>query len=192
MVKYLYGKDAHCGLNTEISPSAAIAPSARLGSYCVVGNNVVIDENVVIGDGVKIWHNTIVRNDVKIGDGVTLGNAVLIEQGTRIGEWTTIQSQCHITGWALIESKCYFGPAACCINETHIAAHGRCQKNIRGPYIRHGARVGARSVILPGVTIGINAYLGAGAVATKDVPDTQIWVGNPAKYLRDVPPAERV
>lgn len=189
---YVSGQDASCGEGTHIAVTAKIGAGVRIGRNCLIGENVVIDKGARIGDGVSIWHNTVIRDDVTLGEGVVIGHLVLIEQGTSIGAHTTIQSQTHLTGWAIIENYVYFGPAACIINEAHIAAHGRCQKNIQGPRVRHGARIGARSTILPGVTVGINAFLGAGAVATKDIPDGEIWVGNPARFLTQVPPREKI
>lgn len=167
-----------------------INPFTRFGENVKVGFNVVIDKDVTIGNNVFIGHNTVIRNGVKIGNNTVIGHLVMIESDTKIGENVTIQSQCHITKLATIHNRVFMGPKAMCIN-THNISHGRKFKaKLEGPTIEYGARIGSGAIIMPGITIGKEVFLGAGAVATKDIPAFQIWMGIPAKYVKNVPEEE--
>ena len=173
-----------CGIDNPIHWSVVFGMDVK------VGENVVIDAGCQIGDNVFIGHNTVIRSNVKIGDDSIIGHLVMIESNTVIGHDTTIQSQCHITKNAVIGNHIFFGPTATMIN-THRISHGRDYvPEILTTTIKDWARIGTGSICMPGVTISENAHLAAGAVATKDVPENEIWSGVPAKYLKNVPEDE--
>lgn len=154
-----------------------ISNSVRFGRDVRVGCHVVIDPDCRLGDGVFIGHNTMIRSGVKIGNRSIIGHLVVIESDTLIGDDVTIQSQCHITKNARIEDRVFMGPKAMLINTNRIS-HGRAYKaKLEGPHIKFGARIGSGSIIMPGVTVGRNAVVGAGSIVVKDVPDEQIWFG---------------
>lgn len=147
-----------------------------MGSNVRIDGPVSIDESCVIGNNVFIGSFTKIRSRVKIGDNSVIGHLVVIERDTIIGKFTVIQSQCHITANARIGDKVYFGPSVTIINEHKISSHRRGLKQIlKGPLIDDGCRIGAKSLIMPGVIIGRNAEVGAGSVVTKDVRDEEIW-----------------
>ena len=167
-----------------------IGSFTRFGKGVKLGFNVVIDGVVTIGDNVFIGHNTVIRSGVEIGNNTVIGHLVMIESDTKIGDFVTIQSQCHITKLATIHSRVFMGPKAMCIN-THNISHGRkFEVKLEGPTIQYGARIGSGAIVMPGIIIGNEAVLGAGAVATKDIPAFQIWMGIPAKYGKNVPEEE--
>jgi len=159
-----------------------------------IGRGVVIDRGVLIEEGVFIGHNTVVREGVKLYRGATIGHNVVIESDTIVGEKTTIQSQCHLTKNAVIGPCSYFGPCVVMINDQTLSSvKGRPgTPHLVGPRIGRGVRIGAGALIMPGVSIGDNAFIGAGSVVTKDVPPGQMWFGSPAIYRREVPKDEWV
>lgn len=151
--------------------------SVKFGRNVRVGHHVVIDPDCRLGDDVFIGHNTMIRSGVKIGNRSIIGHLVMIESDTMIGDDVTIQSQCHITKLARIEDRVFMGPKAMLINTNKIS-HGRDYKaKLEGPHIKFGARIGSGAIIMPGVTVGRNSVIGAGAIVAKDVPDEQIWFG---------------
>ena len=154
-----------------------ISNSVRFGRDVRIGHHVVIDPDCYLGDGVFIGHNSMIRSNVRIGSRSIIGHLVMIESDTKIGFDVTIQSQCHITKNARIEDRVFFGPKAMLINTNRIA-HGRTfEAKLEGPHIKFGARIGSGAIIMPGVTVGRNSVVGAGAIVVKDVPDEQIWFG---------------
>jgi acetyltransferase-like isoleucine patch superfamily enzyme len=154
-----------------------ISGSVRFGRSVRIGHHVVIDPDCRLGDEVFIGHNSMIREKVRIGNRSIIGHLVVIEAETLIGDDVTIQSQCHITKMARIEDRVFMGPKAMLINTNKIS-HGRNYKaKLEGPHIKFGARIGSGAIIMPGVTIGRNAVIGAGAIVVKDVPDEQIWFG---------------
>ena len=167
-----------------------ISIDARIGENVTIGFNVIIDGDCKIGNNVFIGNNTMIRSGVAIGDDSIIGHLVMIESGTTIGLKVTIQSQCHITKNAVIENHCFFGPMAMCINTRNIS-HGRNYEAIlEGPHIKFGCRIGSGAIIMPGVTIGENVSIGAGAVVTRSIPDGEIWLGVPARFRGKTPKRE--
>lgn len=172
--------------------NAPIHWSTRFGKNVRVGEGVVIDEDCVIGDNVFIGHNTVIRNNVKIGNNTVIGHLVVVESNTNIGNSVTIQSQCHITKFATIEDRVFFGPKAMCINTNHIS-HGRNFKpKLEGPKIGYGCRIGSGAIIMPGVVLEREVEVGANSTVTKNCESFGVYVGSPAKKIRDVNMEERL
>jgi len=169
-----------------------IHENCKIGVGVKIGHGVVIDEGCIIGDNVFIGHNTIIREHCRIQSNVVIGHLCLIEKMTKIGYGTVVQSQCHITAMADIGERCYFGPSVTIINEWRISKwRNRVMKQeLRGPKIGQGCRIGAKSLIMPGVVIGENAVVGAGSTITKDIADREIWIGPQAEMKGMVPENE--
>ncbi len=167
----------------NISPNCTIGDNVRIGLS-------IVEDDVVIGNNVFIGNFTMIRSGVTIGDDSIIGHLVMIEADAKIGSRVTIQSQCHITKYATIEDRVFLGPAAVCINTQQIS-HGRSfAPKLEGPHIKFGARIGTASLVMPGRMIGENAVLGAKSLATKDIPDREVWIGHPAEFVRMVTAAE--
>lgn len=164
--------------------------STKFGKNVTLGKGVIIEENCRIGDNTFIGHYTVLRPGTKIGNDCVIGHLTVFEGDCVICDRVLIHAQCHITKGVTIEDDVFIAPFFCGANTQRIK-HGRdFDLKINGYTIRRAARIGIGVLILPGREIGENAQIGVGAVVTKDVPPREVWVGNPAKKLRDVPKNE--
>jgi len=162
----------------------------------VVGNGTVISAGAIVFAGSRIGARVIlgdqscVRERVVIGDEVVVGRGSLVENDTTIGALTKIQAEAYITAYSIIEENVFIAPCVVTTNDNFMGRTERRKGLLRGPTIRRGARVGGGAILCPGIEIGEEAFVGAGAVVTKDVPPRMLVVGNPARVLREVPADE--
>jgi len=162
----------------------------------VVGDGTVISTGAVVFAGSRIGARVIlgdqscVRERVEIGDDVVVGRGSLVENDTTIGAMTKIQAEAYITAYSTLEENVFIAPCVVTTNDNFMGRTERRHELIKGPTIRRGARIGGGAILCPGVEIGEEAFVGAGAVVTKDVPARKLVVGNPARVLRDVPADE--
>ena len=187
-VKVLEG--AVVGKQPTLSPRSTAKreplPPATLGDGTIVSTGAIVFAGTTIGARVVLGDQSCVRERVEIGDDVVLGRGSLVENDTTIGAMTKIQADAYITAYSTLEEHVFIAP---CVVTTNDNWMGRTEKrfgNIKGPTIRRGARVGGGVVICPALEIGEEAFIGAGAVVTKDVPPRAVMVGNPARRVRDV------
>jgi acetyltransferase-like isoleucine patch superfamily enzyme len=131
-----------------------------------------------------------VRERVTIADDVVVGRGSLVENDTTIGRGTRIQAEAYVTAYSTLEEDVFIAPCVVTTNDNFMGRTERRKELMKGPTIRRGARVGGGAILLPGIEIGEEAFVGAGAVVTKDVPPGKVVVGNPARVLRDVPTDE--
>jgi acetyltransferase-like isoleucine patch superfamily enzyme len=160
------------GAGTVVCTGAVLYRGARLGERCIIGDLASVRERCVLGERVVVGRGTCVEND------------------TRIGDFSKIQSNAYITAYMEIEDHVFVAP---CVQTTNDNFMGRTEKRhalIKGATIRRGARVGGGVVLCPGVEIGEEAFIAAGAVVTKDAPPRKVLMGVPARVIRDVPQEE--
>lgn len=141
----------------------------------------MINPNAKIDRGVFIWHESqsnIGSCTIKLGS--TVHSHVWIGDGVIIGFRCKIQAFSFIPTGVNLEDDVFIGPRVTFTNDKHPPSHGNWSKTL----VKRGASIGAGAIILPGLTIGENAKIGAGSVVTKDVPDNETWVGNPAKKMK--------
>lgn len=140
--------------------SEQIGNDTRIWQFCVVLKNAVIGENC------NICTQCFIENDVKIGDNVTIKNGVYLWDGITI------------------EDDVQIGPNVTFTNDKYPRA--KQPFDLQRTLIKKNASIGAASVILGGVIIGENAMIGAGSLVTKNIPDNELWYGNPAKFIRKI------
>lgn len=165
-------------------------PPTEIGEGTIVSTGAIVFAGSRIGARVILGDQSCVRERVTVGDDVVIGRGSLVENDTTIGALTKIQAMAYITAYSTLEEQVFIAP---CVQTTNDNFMGRTEKRhelIKGPTIRRGARVGAGAVLLPAIEIGEEAFVGAGAVVTKDVPAHAVVVGNPARQIRDVPEDE--
>jgi UDP-2-acetamido-3-amino-2,3-dideoxy-glucuronate N-acetyltransferase len=155
----------------------------------VYRQHCIISEDARIGEETRIGNFVFIREQTIIGRNCVIGSYVDIEGDVRIGNFVSLQSGCYLTRGMVIEDEAFCGPRVVTLNDKRISyrrASVRFER--RAPRILRAARVGGACILCPGVTIGENAVIGAGAVVTRDVPDRAIVVGNPARVIGSVSP----
>jgi acetyltransferase-like isoleucine patch superfamily enzyme len=191
-VKVLEG--AVVGKQPTLSPRSTAKreplPPAEIGDGSIVSTGAIVFAGSRIGARVILGDQSCVRERVTIGDDVVLGRGSLIENDTTVGALTKIQAEAYITAYSTLEEQVFIAPCVVTTNDNFMGRTERRHDLIKGPTIRRGARVGGGAVLCPGIEVGREAFVGAGAVVTKDVPPGVIVVGNPARVLRDVPADE--
>ena len=172
----------------EIHPNIRFGKNVRIGIGCIIEENVVIGDDCFIGHYVHIWPNVV------IGDRVELRSYVHVEYNVKIGNDVRVYQYGSITAGAVLENKIWYGPHVICTNADSILVHHPDGNNWtpNPPYIKSGVIIATRSVLAPGVTIGLNSIVGMASLVRKDIPDNQVWYGHPAKYIREVPKELRV
>jgi acetyltransferase-like isoleucine patch superfamily enzyme len=163
---------------------------AVIGDGTVVSTGAIVFAGSTIGARVILGDQSCVRERVTIGDDVVVGRGSLVENDTTIGAMTRIQADAYVTAYTTVEEHVFIAPCVVTTNDNYMGRTDKRLTELRGPTIRRGARVGGGAILCPGVEIGEEAFVGAGAVVTKDVPPRVVVVGSPARVLRDVPADE--
>ena len=165
-------------------------PPAELGDGTIVSTGAIVFAGTKIGARVIVGDQACIRERVTLGDDVVVGRGAVVENDTTVGALTKIQADAYITAYTTLEDHVFIAPRVVTTNDNFMGRTERRHELVAGPTIRRGARVGGGAILCPGVEIGEEAFVGAGAVVTKDVPARTIVYGNPAKPIRDVPSEE--
>jgi UDP-2-acetamido-3-amino-2,3-dideoxy-glucuronate N-acetyltransferase len=153
----------------------------KTGVQFFVHPTAVVDEGAEVGKGSKIWHFSHIMEGARIGERCVLGQNVNVDGGAIIGHNVKIQNNVSIYTGLVIEDDVFLGPSCVLTNvsnpRSQVKRHALYEKTV----IRRGASIGANATVVCGVTIGRYAFIAAGAVVTKDVPDYALMLGNPAR-----------
>jgi acetyltransferase-like isoleucine patch superfamily enzyme len=160
------------GEGTVISTGAIVFAGSSIGSNCIVGDQSCIRERVTMADD------------------CVLGRGSLIENDTTVGAGTRIQAEAYVTAYSTLEEDVFIAPCVVTTNDNFMGRTERRRALMKGPTIRRSARIGGGAILCPGIEVGEEAFVGAGAVVTKDVPPGVVVVGSPARVIRDVHPDE--
>ncbi len=161
-------------------------PPAVLGPGTIVSTGAIVFAGTTIGARVIVGDQACVRERCAIGDDVVIGRGSLVENDTTIGALTKIQADAYITAYSTLEDHVFIAPCVVTTNDNFMGRTERRHALVKGPTIRRGARIGGGAILCPGIEVGEEAFVGAGAVVTRDVPPRVVVVGNPARVLRDV------
>ena len=183
-------ENAVVGKQPSLSPRSTAKrealPPTEIGDGTIVSTGAVVFAGSRIGARVVLGDQSCVRERVQVGDDVVLGRGSLIENDTTVGARTKIQAEAYITAYSLLEDDVFIAPCVVTTNDNFMGRTERRHEQIKGPTIRRGARIGGGAIICPAIEVGEEAFVGAGAVVTKDVPARMLVVGNPARVLRVV------
>ena len=196
-----------------ISPTARIYPNVRLGENVEIGDFAIVgmpprgkaegELPTVIGDGSVIrshtviyagnvmgkhfqtGHHVMIREENEIGDDVSVGTSSVVEHHVRIASRARIHSQAFIPEYSVLEEGSWVGPNVVLTNAPHPLCP-KAKECLKGPTLKRGAKIGANATILPFLTIGENALVGAGSVVVEDVPDGAVVAGNPARVKKTI------
>ena len=165
-------------------------PPTEIGAGTIVSTGAIVFAGTTVGAGCIIGDQSCVRERVTIADDVVIGRGSLVENDTTVGSGTRIQADAYVTAYSTLEEDVFIAPRVVTTNDNFMGRTEERKALMKGATIRRGARVGGGAILCPGVEIGAEAFVGAGAVVTKDVPPGKLVVGNPARVLRDVPEVE--
>ena len=140
-----------------------------------------VDDGCEIGAGTKIWHFSHIMSGSRIGRGCNIGQNVVVSPQCVIGDNVKIQNNVSIYTGVILEADVFCGPSMVFTNVVNPRSHVSRKDEYRQTLVKQGASLGANSTIVCGHTIGAYAFIGAGAVVTRDVPDYALLVGNPAR-----------
>jgi acetyltransferase-like isoleucine patch superfamily enzyme len=164
-------------------------PPLRIGAGVTVCAGAVVYAGSTIGDGAIVGDQAQVRERTTIGERTVIGRGAGIDNDVRVGARVKVQSQVYVTAHSVVEDDVFLGPGASTTNDDTMGRHGP-EYALRGATIRRAARIGGSAVLVPGVEIGEEAFVAAGAVVTKDVPARAFVVGVPARQVREVTDGE--
>ena len=171
-----------CQHALQIATSNGKSAPARRPKYSV-HESAFIDENVEIGEGTTIWHVSHILRDSRIGRDCRIGQNVVIGPKVEIGNGVKIQNNVSVYEGVTLEDDVFCGPSMVFTNVFNPRSEIRRMDELRPTLVRRGATLGANCTVVCGITIGQYAFVGAGAVVTRDVPDFALVVGNPARII---------
>jgi acetyltransferase-like isoleucine patch superfamily enzyme len=170
---------------TSTTKRGELAPLA-LGAGCVISTGAVVYRGTTLGPGCILGDYAGVRERCVLGERVVVGRGSVVENDTIIGDLTKIQTNVYLTAYMTIEDRCFIAPCVQTTNDNFMGRTEKRHKLMKGATIRRGARVGGGVVLCPGIEIGEEAFIAAGAVVTKDAPARKVLMGVPARVVRDV------
>ena len=173
-------------LSPRSTAKATELPPAQIGDGTIISTGAVVFAGAQVGARVILGDQSCVRERVVVGDDVVIGRGSLVENDTTIGAMSKIQAEAYITAYSTLEEHVFIAPCVVTTNDNFMGRTERRHELRRGPTIRRGARIGGGAILLPGVEIGEDAFVGAGAVVTKDVEARMLVVGSPARVMRPV------
>jgi UDP-2-acetamido-3-amino-2,3-dideoxy-glucuronate N-acetyltransferase len=172
-------------LGSRSSASREEPPPASLGDGASVGAGAMVLAGAVIGAGCVIGDQAHVRERAVIGEESVVGRGVSVENDVSVGARVRLQTNAYITAWSVVEDDVFVAPGVITTNDPTAGRRGP-DDELRGALLRRGCRVGAGAVLLPGVEVGEEAFVGAGAVVTADVPARALVMGVPARVVREL------
>jgi acetyltransferase-like isoleucine patch superfamily enzyme len=155
------------GAGSAVCCGAVVLAGARIGEDVIIGDQAFVRERAVVGEGTVIGRGSAVDNDVTIGRRVR------------------VQTLCYLTAFSLVEDDVFVGPGVNTTNDDTMARHD-AEYALRGATLRRACRIGGSVVLCPGVEVGEEAFVAAGAVVTRDVPPRGVVMGVPGRVAREV------
>ena len=177
---------------TSTVKSEGDLPPLTVGSRSIIGCSAVIYAGTVLQEGVFVGDRALIREHCVIGTKVVVGSGCAVENNTKIGAYTKIQTGSYTTAYMEIEERVFIAPMVTTTNDNYMGRTEKRFQYIKGATIRKGARIGGAAILLPGVEIGEETFVAAGALVTKDTPSHKVVKGFPAKPFKDVPEDELI
>ncbi len=154
-----------------------------MGGSTSVHATAIVDDGAVLGDGCRVWHFCHISSGARIGQRCSFGQNVYVGSDVRIGDNVKIQNNVSVYDAVTIEDDVFCGPSMVFTNVYNPRSAVTRKDEYRRTTVRQGATLGANCTIVCGTTIGRYAFIGAGAVINRDVPDFALMVGVPARQI---------
>jgi acetyltransferase-like isoleucine patch superfamily enzyme len=161
----------------------------ELGDEVSVCAGAVVFAGARLGEGVILGDQSYVRERSSIGRRSVIGRGSVVDNDVVVGERAKIQTNVYVTAHSVVEDDVFIGPGTTTTNDDTIARHAP-QESLAGVVLRRACRIGGGVVMTPGVEVGEEAFVAAGAVVTHDVPPRAVVMGVPARVVRKVPDDE--
>ena len=149
----------------------------------VIHPSAIVDDGAVLGDGCRVWHFVHISAGARIGKGCSFGQNVFVANDVRIGDNVKIQNNVSVFDAVTLEDDVFCGPSMVFTNVHNPRAAVARKSEYRPTLVKRGATLGANCTIVCGTTIGRHAFVGAGAVVSRDVADYALVVGVPARQI---------
>src|SRR3954470_4660348 len=176
-------------LSPRSSMAGATAAPLVIEEGAAICAQAIVFAGARIGRGKIVGDQAFVRERSVIGEGCVIGRAATVDCDVTIGARVRIQTQVYVTAFSLIEDDVFIGPCAMTTNDNTMARR-LPHEPMRGATLRRACRIGGGAVLVPGVEVGEEAFVAAGAVVTNDVPARALVMGVPARVVRQVPEDE--
>jgi len=173
-------------LRTASSAAGASIGALVLEPGATVCCGAVVYAGAYVASGAIIGDQTQVRENARIGERSVVGRGSSVDFGAHVGDRVLIQTGVYVTGGSVVEDDVFLGPGVTTTNDHTMGRHPRGEP-LLGPVFRRACRVGGGAVLVPGVVIGEEAFVAAGALVTRDVGDREVVMGVPARVVRRVP-----
>jgi acetyltransferase-like isoleucine patch superfamily enzyme len=157
----------------------------RLGAGVSVGAGAVVFAGASIADGAIVGDQSFVRERSSVGEGSVIGRGSAIDNDVAVGDRVRVQSNVYLTAFTTVEDDVFVGPGVNTTNDDTMARHPPGAP-LRGALLRRACRVGGGAILTPGVEVGEEAFVAAGALVTRDVPARAVVMGTPARVVREV------
>ena len=174
------------------SSAAAVEPGPlELGTDVTICCGAVVYAGAAVGAGSIIGDQAQVREGSRIGQRSVVGRGSCVDFNAVVGDRVSIQTGVYVTSWAVVEDDVFLGPGVVMTNDNTMGRHPKGEP-LEAPIVRRAARVGGAAVLVPGVEVGEEAFVAAGAVVTRDVAPREVVVGLPARLVRQVDATELI
>ena len=180
----MIGKPLALGARSSASPVSP--PAAVVGAGATVGAGAVVLAGAEIGERCVVADQAHVRERTVIGPECVIGRGASVENDVRLGARVRMQTGAYVTAWSIVEDDVFIAPGVMTTNDP-TAGRRRGGLELEGALLRRACRLGGRAVLLPGVEVGEEAFVAAGAVVTRDVPARALVMGVPARVVGEVP-----
>jgi UDP-2-acetamido-3-amino-2,3-dideoxy-glucuronate N-acetyltransferase len=169
----------HSGARGEVG-------ALELGARASVGAGAVVFAGARVGEEAILGEQSFVRERSSIGAGSVIGRGSVVDNDVTIGARVRVQTNVYLTAFTVVEDDVFVGPGAITTNDDTMSRHAP-QAPLQGAVLRRACRIGGGAVLVPGVEVGEEGFVAAGAVVTRDVPARAVVMGVPARVVREVP-----
>jgi len=183
------GDHAVLGRRPRLAPHSSAAGEVgalEIEAGVSIGAGAVVFAGATVGELAILGEQTFMRERSRIGSGSVVGRGSVIDNDVLVGERVRVQTNVYLTAGTVVEDDVFVGPCVMTSNDNTMARHPP-DEQLEGALLRRACRIGLGAVLTPGVEIGEEAFIAAGAVVTRDVPPRAVVMGVPARVVREVP-----